>query len=296
MHEQREGADVDENNLIEALRPFHIDIRVWRDFKRQEILDAIRGVLDEVNNETNKYAGLVILGMSHGEVREDGRDYILASDCKPLLTDTIVTLFHNDRCEGLKNKPKFYLFNMCRGTYPNIELDKLSEQLPSMTDLFNMCYAPNDKNIPSCYFFHLSKDSLMKTRAETKVQISNMSAFGKNRARQQSEPIQTDSYGQREISFKTGDYLLVHSTIKGYISNRHVRYGSVFINELVKSIVEMMCYDDQNFEDVIRHTCSATSLHQFSGANASQLPEFTTTLRFPFRFIIKGNQSILKYL
>ena len=77
------------------------------------------------------------------------------------------------------------------------------------------------------------------------------------------------------------------------MSNRHRRYGSIFVHEMVKSIVEMMAYENHNFEDVIRFVCMKTSRHQFSGLNASQLPELTTTLRARFRFLIKGN--IIKF-
>jgi len=89
------------------------------------------------------------------------------------------------------------------------------------------------------------------------------------------------------ISFKKGDYMIVHSTLKGYVSNRHKEYGTIFIQEMTKSINELMRYENHNFEEVIRRTCFAASSHRHSGINASQLPEFTTTLRAPFRFTLK---------
>ena len=122
-HNEREGAEVDANNLKEALKPFKVDLRVWENYKRQDILNGLRSLCEEVDNEPNKFSGLVILGASHGEER-DNRDYLVASDGKGLLTETIVALFHNDARLGLKDRPKCYLFNMCRGAYPNIQMKK----------------------------------------------------------------------------------------------------------------------------------------------------------------------------
>ena len=60
--------------------------------------------------------------------------YFVTSDCKLLLTEKVSDLFHNCYCVGLKNKPKFYMWNMCRGDRSNAEIEKLSEK--SMT-IFN---------------------------------------------------------------------------------------------------------------------------------------------------------------
>ena len=64
--------------------------------------NALKEVREEVDREPNKFAGLVILGASHGE-ESDGRDYLVTSDGKPLLTETIVCLYHNEYCLGLKD-------------------------------------------------------------------------------------------------------------------------------------------------------------------------------------------------
>ena len=246
LYPTRDGANVDENNLIEALRPFQVEIRVWRDFRLNEVLQSLRELYEELNNNASKYSGLVVLGMSHGEQR-DGLDYLVTKDCKHLLTDKFVDILQNCYCVGLMNRPKVFLFNMCRGSTRNIEIQDSSEPFPAVRH---------------------------DSRYWTKVRKNNLVEDGL-------------------ISFKKGDYLVAHSTIKGYVSNRHRRYGSIFVHEMVKSIVEMMAYENHNFEDVIRFVCMKTSRHQFSGLNASQLPELTTTLRARFRFLIKGN--IIKF-
>ena len=144
-HKAREGAEVDEDNLRDALQPFRIDLRVWKNYKRQDILNALRGVCEEVDREPRKFSGLVILGASHGEER-DNRDYLVASDGKPLLTETIVALFHNDARVGLQDRPKCYLFNMCRGTYPNIRIEQNGTALSPLVDHAKECYTSDSQN------------------------------------------------------------------------------------------------------------------------------------------------------
>ena len=123
LYSERIGAEMDEANLIEALRSFKIDLRVWNDLKLYEILGSLKGIYEEIEKELNRYDGLVILGMSHGE-HLDGKDYFVTSDCKLLLTEKVADLFHNCYCMGLKNKPKFYMWNMCRGDRSNAEVEK----------------------------------------------------------------------------------------------------------------------------------------------------------------------------
>ena len=50
----------------------------------------------------------------------------------------------------MKDRPKCFLFNMRRGTYPIIHIENLSEQLPSMTDPFNLSSARNSNDNSMC--------------------------------------------------------------------------------------------------------------------------------------------------
>ena len=287
FHQLREGAEVDEINLKEALLPFEVDLRVWQNYKRQDILNSLRAIKEEVDNVPDKFSGLVILGMSHGEER-DGRDYLVTSDCKPLLIETIVALYHNEFCIGLKDRPKCFLFNMCRGAYPNVQIQKDGTTCLSLADHDTNCSESNSSNQIECCHFSLPEESFLSFDDETMNDHSQIVGTDLNQSQPMKENKEDVDQDQRTISFKKGDYMIVHSTLKGYVSNRHKQYGTIFIQELTKSINELMRCENHNFEEVIRRTCFAASSHRFSGINASQLPEFTTTLRAPFRFILKG--------
>ena len=195
---------------------------------------------------------LWFLGMSHG-INIDGRDYLVTNDCQLLYTEKIADLFHNCYCHGLRNKPKFYMFNICRGDLPNLEIERMNE------DYHKMC---NDTN-----------DSV-----------------------EMSSPHEDEYDGNGEISFKKGDYMVVYSTIKGFVSKRHRKNGSIFVRELANSINELMTKNNNNFVEMVEHACIATSHRQSSGIVSMQLPEITKTLRAPFDLILRGNISNTKNL
>lgn len=286
-HMEREGAEVDENNLRETLRPFQIDLRVWENYKRQSVLNALRYVCEEVDREPRKYSGLVILGASHGEER-DNRDYLVASDGKGLLTETIVALFHNDARAGMKDRPKCYLFNMCRGTNPNVLIRQASKTFNSLVDHAQECNLSDSQNNIECCGFNLTEDGFLAFEEDAKRVHNEMIGIDGNDLMTAQEVSEYSSKNKGAISFKKGDYMIVHSTLRGYVSNRHRFFGTVFIQELTKSIQELMTKENHNFEEVIRRACFAASTHQSSGTNAPQVPEFITTLRAPFKFTLKG--------
>ena len=287
-HKERQGAEVDENNLKKALQRFQVDLRVWKNFKRQEILNALRDLCEEVDRDVYKFSGLVILGASHGEER-DNRDYLVASDGKGLLTETIVSLFHNDARIGLRDRPKCYLFNMCRGNNPNIRFEKYDAASLSLVNDTIIADATETKENLHCCGLDLSEDGFIVFEEDARRVHSEMIGSYANEIVSLPEVTKNNCKDEGVISFKKGDYMIVHSTLRGYVSNRHKYLGTIFVQELTKSIQELMRQENHSFEEVIRSACFASSSHQSSGENAPQVPEFITTLRAPFRFVVKGN-------
>ena len=242
-YEFREGAEVDENKLKESLEKFYVDLRIWRDTTLREIKKELLDIKSEANDEPDKFAGLVIMGMSHGE-QIGSEDLLVTKDCELLSTEFVKEIFHNYNCRGFQNKPKAFLFNMCRGSGKNMNLSqKLQTSKSICNDMLSL----------------------------SKVQRSSECEFDPD-----------------IIEFKKGDYLIAHSTISGFVSNRHRRFGSVFVQEITKAINEYMGRGKNHFEEVVRIACSSSSWHQYSGMKAPQLPEYTTTLRAHFQFVLKG--------
>ena len=87
------------------------------------------------------------------------------------------------------------------------------------------------------------------------------------------------------VGFKKGDYVIVHSTIKDYLSMRHKENGSIFVYELSQQLQRLAAKQEGNLEDIVRQACMSTSKQ----LPVSQLPEMTTTLRAPCHLVIKGS-------
>ena len=87
------------------------------------------------------------------------------------------------------------------------------------------------------------------------------------------------------VGFKKGDYVIVHSTIKDYLSMRHKENGSIFVYELSQQLHRLVAKQEGNLEDIVRQACMSTSQQ----LPVSQLPEMTTTLRAPCHLVIKGS-------
>ena len=104
------GADVDESNMDQALKPFNVDLWKWTNMTKAEILDALEEVKKEADNNPTKFAGLVLLFMSH-RIQRGGKDYLVTSDCKMLDLAYVTEKFHNFQCEGFKNRPKYSTSN-----------------------------------------------------------------------------------------------------------------------------------------------------------------------------------------
>ena len=246
MFDDRIGADIDQSNIEKALEPFNVDVRKWYNMTLKEILNSLDKLKKEVDNNPTKFSGFVFLGMSHGFQPKE-KDYLVTSDCKILDLQYVTERFHNSVCVGLKDKPKCFIFNMCRGSAANIES---TENLQTSIEM--------DRAIQALQMESDSCDAY-----DTPGLSENAQKHGR-------------------ISFKKGDYVIVHSTISGFISNRHQQLGSPFIQELAAGIKRSVVEDNTDYEDILRDVRLATANHQYSGGNAPQLPEMVSTLSGKF--------------
>ena len=252
----RPGAEVDTSKIKEALEPFDVDLRVWTDKTLKEIYDSLDQVKKEANDNPTKFAGFVFLGMSHG-FKPHEKDYLITSDIKMLDLSHVTDKFHNFNCIGLKNKPKCFLYNMCRGADANTER---TEHLQSSREM--------DRVIDALEMESDSPASLNAVQLEETVPESN------------------------EISFKKGDYHIVHSTVSGFVSYRHRELGSPFVQELAAALKTFMVQGNTDYQEMIRIVQSSTAKHQYSENDALQLPEIVSaTLRAKFILALKGKQT-----
>ena len=91
------------------------------------------------------------------------------------------------------------------------------------------------------------------------------------------------------ISFKKGDYHVIHSTVSGFVSYRHPALGSPFVQELAAAIKTTMIQGNIGYQEMIRIVQASTAKHQSSENSDLQLPEIVSaTLRAKFVIPLKG--------
>lgn len=239
VFQPREGADVDERELQEALSPFNIEVRLWQNLTEAEIKQSMQDLKVEVDETPQSYAAFVLFAMSHGG-QIHGHDFIVTKDNAIIYTSELIEPLHNEYCYGFRSKPKCFIFNSCRGSGDNIDIQSsIISRKEISTDGFE--YAT----------------------------VSNR--------------------GESELSFKRADYMVVHSTVGGFVSFRDTDVGSAFIHALVNAITKHMAHGQKNFAEVVKLAAYNTSRHQKGGVDEVQVPEVVSTLRFDYYLEFKGN-------
>ncbi|KAI6653274.1 hypothetical protein LOD99_3799 [Oopsacas minuta] len=108
--ENRAGAVVDEINFGELFREMGLEIQVYPDHTKAEILDII--AITAKRQDLSEHDMFVIGISTHG----DQGDLLYGRDEKPYsLHRDIVSPFKPDNCPSLKGKPKIFFIQSCRG-------------------------------------------------------------------------------------------------------------------------------------------------------------------------------------
>ncbi|XP_072176768.1 caspase-3-like [Diadema setosum] len=116
----REGAERDEDNIRRLFRD------LGENFYLQYTKDVTKGQLESYLSALQSTLGsglyksfILILG-SHGEPQSSRtggpeKDGVLMADCRWMLVDDIIKHFHGDKIPAMKDMPKIFIIQSCRG-------------------------------------------------------------------------------------------------------------------------------------------------------------------------------------
>ena len=118
----RKGTEIDEAALCKTFKWLHFDVRQFPN----RTADEIRGELDKIAQEDHsKYDAFVCCILSHGcEKGIYGKDW----NCIPI--SEIRSIFKGNYCKSLREKPKIFFIQACRGKdrdMGTLKLDKATE-------------------------------------------------------------------------------------------------------------------------------------------------------------------------
>ncbi|XP_064081088.1 uncharacterized protein LOC135197844 isoform X2 [Macrobrachium nipponense] len=105
---EREGAKADSQNLKILFTQMGYQVFLYEDRNMDETLEILRDI--QINPRLNDIDSFVCIILSHGK-----NDTIFSTTTEDLDIDDIRYLFIDTACPALKNKPKIFLMNFCRG-------------------------------------------------------------------------------------------------------------------------------------------------------------------------------------
>lgn len=108
-HMVREGSHADIENLRNLCSQMGYEEQVYWDLTKGQTITALTRFR---NQERLKHVGCAIVAiMSHGI----GTHTFYSSDLMSISVNEVQNLFLDQQCPNLRNKPKIFLFNFCRG-------------------------------------------------------------------------------------------------------------------------------------------------------------------------------------
>ena len=108
---KRDGSSKDVENLKSLFTRLHFDCHdddICKDLSASDIDNKLQCFAQKVEHKETEMGVIIVL--SHGD--EGG---ICGSDDEVLKTEYILKRFTGDKCPGLLNKPKLFIFQSCRG-------------------------------------------------------------------------------------------------------------------------------------------------------------------------------------
>lgn len=110
----RHGAKKDDENLKTVFKQMGFKVTVERDLKTSKMQSTLESFSRKSSLKNVDIAVIVI--MSHGTRNETiGGTEVFGLDEKGILVDELMDNFNEERCKNLKDKPKIFIFQCCRG-------------------------------------------------------------------------------------------------------------------------------------------------------------------------------------
>ena len=135
----REGAEVDERNLISTFRFLGYKVEVYRNCKASKMKDVFERMqkLDHTN-----YDSFVCCILTYGIAEEM---YLYGSDNKELHIGAMTSMLNEENCKTLAGKPKLFFFQACIGK-EGVDDSGIEEEseIPNEADFFFSYATPSD--------------------------------------------------------------------------------------------------------------------------------------------------------
>ena len=238
---EREGTDVDAENLCRLFNGLCYDVKLFRDLDAASMMSTLTQVakLDHRNMDS-----LVICILTHGV-----EDKLYGTDGNVVAVDTICKSFNGPSCPTLAGKPKLFLFQACRGE----RLDYGVEATDS----------PCDRK---------KEERLAKAQQQQQQQQQQQ------RQQQQQQQQQEFEAADRQATKlpAEADVAVVFATVPGYVSWRNSMNGSWFVEAFVEVMTANV--DKRHFLEILTLVNNKVSEFQSRDKKCKQIAD--SNIRF----------------
>ncbi|OQR77753.1 caspase Nc-like [Tropilaelaps mercedesae] len=252
----RPGSDADQNYMIKLFEAFGFTVYTHVDRSSDQILELLETYA--CDNVQESHDAFVCIIMSHGE-----QQHIYGSDYNTVKLQTVFEMFNNTKCPRLRERPKIFLIQACRGYLPDNGTSGRQDAISSGLDDLSVSMADVSVNVGAkkteLYRDQSDAGIIPKTlpRPTSASQTTEASRLGQAAAAERRIPSWSDMY-------------IAYAVIENYESLRDFRTGSWFL----KAVYEVMARESwENDLDTLMDRVIKNVLERSSFDGQRQCPE-----------------------
>jgi hypothetical protein len=140
----RNGAEMDRENLVTLFREMNFTIFYYEDLTRDEFFSLMRQLI--TSDYLKNIDSFIFCIQTHGTLYQN-QTIMEFTDGRTSPIEEVINLFSNTNCKSLVNKPKVFFFPFCRGSIS----DLVKKIVPVTEEDGSNCIFPSFSDILICY-------------------------------------------------------------------------------------------------------------------------------------------------
>ena len=266
-HRPREGTRVDQRNLTITFCCLGYNVEVYRDLSTEQMCGLFEGIK---RRDHSHYDSFVCCILTHGE---SGK--IIGADSTPIVIDTLTDQLCAANCSQLKQKPKIFFIQACRGKLKcrKVAADSTQDSGSEDSEKEDVMRVDPQEDHEEDVMGVDPQENQEVTDGPHNPQDPEGSILARTIARsfsRENSRVESDS----EIP-DDADFFFGYATPSGRVAWRDLDYGSWYISELCKALC--MYGHTLSLSDIIVKVHKEVG-EKYQHQNYKQAPETTTRL------------------
>ncbi|XP_032777836.2 uncharacterized protein LOC116916657 isoform X3 [Daphnia magna] len=211
-NQNREGSDQDRDALNVTFNGLGFDTKVHENLASFDVKNEIENL---AKGDFNDYGCLIVCFLSHGI-----ENAILCYDGRHVNTNELKYKFSLGNCPSLYGKPKIFIIQACQGYLEQSQTGILSGK------------QRRRRSLPNLQDLHLIDQ---QESSGSTVQLTNKDTKHTYEI-EELKKLKIWDYAKKNPPLM--DFLTINATLPGFVSYRHIYYGTFFVQALCKTLDE----------------------------------------------------------